>query len=163
MALHRTDTFYIPSKFRDIPEAKRAREAEEEFKAALERETKLAAVSSQRVHFISKELQLIQKKLKEAQDAFDAATGLPEPAPLTARVLEEVSNLFSAEQRGEAVSLLEKRCGRTIPFQRDADSISLEPYRLRVLRESKGDIATLKKWIEAANIMGRDILNGAER
>jgi hypothetical protein len=161
MASHRNDTFYIPSEFRDLPEAKRACEAEAEFRTALEREKTLATTNGNRVHFISEELQRIQKRLQEARDAFDAAAGLPVPAPLTARVLEEVNRLFGTEQRDSVIALLEKQCGRTIPFQRDADSISLEPYRLCVLRESKGDLAKLNKWIKAANVIGRDILNGS--
>jgi hypothetical protein len=161
MAFHRQNTFYIPSEFRNLPEAQHVRNVEAEFHAALEREKKLAAAEGHRVHLISADLQRVQKKLQEAQDAFDAAAGLPVPAPLTPRVREEVAKLFPGDQQSEVVVLLEKRCGRTIPFERDADSFSLEPYRLRVLRESKGDLAALKKWVEAANIMGRDILNGA--
>ena len=133
------------------------REVEAEFSAALEREKKLAA--GHRVHLISEDLQRIQKKLQDAQDAFDAAAGLPMPAPLTPRVEEEVGKLFHAEMRGQVVALLEKRCGRTIPFERDASSLSVEPYRLCVLRECKGDFDVLKKWVNAANVLGREILN----
>ena len=158
MSFQRRDVFNIPHEFRDLPEAKMARVAEEEFAAALERERKIATESGARVHMISEDLQRVQKRLKEARDAFDAAAGLPIPARLTPKVKEEVWKYFSADQRDEVVALLEKRCGRTIPFHRDSDSLELEPYRLRVLIESKGDISELKKWIEAANVLGREIL-----
>ena len=158
MAFQRQDIFYIPFEFRDLPEAKIVREAQAEFAAALQREMKMVTERGERVHLISEDLQRIQKKLKDADDAFDAAAGLPIPAPLTPKVAEEVSRLFSANQRQEVVTLLEKRCGRTIPFHRDSDSMSLEPYRLRVLSECKGDIGELKKWVEAANVLGREIL-----
>jgi hypothetical protein len=159
MAFQRRDVFYIPHEFRDLPEAKLARAAEEEFAAAIERERKIATASGAQVHMISENLQRLQKKLKEAQDIFDAAAGLPIPARLTPKVKEEVSKYFPAEQRDEVVALLEKRCGRTIPFHRDSDSLELEPYRLRVLIESKGDITELKKWVEAANVLGSEILS----
>lgn len=154
MAFERRDTFFIPVEFRDLPEAERAREVEAEFLAALEREKSLVRT---RVHMISEELQLAQKRMQESRDAFDAAAGLPVPAPLTPQVTEEVARLFPNDQR-EVTALLEKRCGRTIPFQRDSDPISLEPYRLCVLRESKGDFTVLLKWIDAANVLGREIL-----
>jgi hypothetical protein len=157
VSFHNVNTFYIPSEFRNLPEAQHVREVEAEFSAALEREKKLAA--GERVHLISEDLLRIQKKLQDAQDAFDTAAGLPIPAPLTPRVEEEVAKLFPAEKRGEVIALLEKRCGRTIPFERDATSLSVEPYRLCVLRESKGDFDALKKWIEAANVLGREVLN----
>lgn len=155
MAFERRDTFYIPVEFRDLPEAQRVREAEEEFHTAIERE-KISSTAS--VHLISEELQRAQQKLKEARDAFDTAAGLPMPAPLTPAVRKKITRVFPRDQE-EVSLLLERRCGRTIPFQRDSDPLSLEPYRLCVLRESKGDLAALKKWVEAANVIGRDILN----
>ena len=158
MAFQRRDLFYIPHEFRDLPEAKLVRAAEEEFAAALERERKMATEGGARVHMISEDFQRVQKKLNEAQDAFDTAAGLPIPARLTPKVKEEVWKYFTADQRDEVVALLEKRCGRTIPFHRDSDSLELEPYRLRVLIESKGDLAELKKWVDAANVLGREIL-----
>lgn len=118
----------------------------------------MATEGGARVHMISEDFQRVQKKLNEAQDAFDTAAGLPIPARLTPKVKEEVWKYFTADQRDEVVALLEKRCGRTIPFHRDSDSLELEPYRLRVLIESKVDLAELKKWVDAANVLGREIL-----
>jgi hypothetical protein len=96
--------------------------------------------------------------LGEAQDAFDAATRLPKLVPLTKAALHETAKLFPREQHQEIISLLEKRCGRTIPFMREATAGALEPYRLSVLRRSEGDIAQLRKWVEFANIEGWDVL-----
>jgi hypothetical protein len=73
-------------------------------------------------------------------------------------VLDEIPKLFPAEQHQEIISLLEKRCGRTIPFMREATARALEPYRLSVLRRSQGDVAELRRWIEFANIEGWDVL-----
>jgi hypothetical protein len=150
--------FKIPHKFRDIPEANTLRKAQAQFDAAVEREMVLSKASGQKVYLVSPYLQRAQRELREAQDAFDAATGLPEVAPLTKPVLDELAKLFSAEQHQEVVGLLERRCGRTIPFERGASSAQLEPYRLSVLRRSEGDIAELRKWIEFANIEGRNVL-----
>jgi hypothetical protein len=158
MAFQRRDIFFIPPEFRSLPEADRVLRCEAEFQAAIEREKVISRSSGARVHWISPELAGAQRRLKEAQDAFDAAAGLPKPAILTQRVKEVVEELFPASQHVEVFEMLVKKCGRTIPFQRDATPLALEPYRLAVLRGSKGDMAELKKWIEAANIVGRDIL-----
>jgi hypothetical protein len=148
----------IPRKFRDIPEAKRLREAQAHFEAAVEREEVLSKASGQQVYLVSAYLQRAQEELKEAQHAFDAATGLPKIVPVTSAALDEIAKMFAPEQHQEIISLLEKRCGRTIPFMREATARELEPYRLSVLRRSEGDIGELRKWIEFANIEGWDVL-----
>jgi hypothetical protein len=152
MAFDRREIFYIPSEFRHLPEAQRVVEAEAEFWAAHERERKS---NTARVRVIGEEVQRAQKNLQEAQDAFDAAAGLPVPAPLTGAVKAEIARLFLRNLE-EVASLLEKRCGRTIPFNRDSDSFTLDPYRLCVLRLSKGDLAALKEWVEWANVWGHE-------
>jgi hypothetical protein len=158
MAFDRRDIFHIPTEFRDLTEAKRVRDAEADFRAALNREMKAVADSGERVHPISDELKRLERKLHEAQDTFDAATGLPIPAALTPKVKEQVVKLFPPHQREQGIELLEKQGGRTIPFHRDSDSMTLEPYRLRALSESKGGLGELKKQIEAANVFGREFL-----
>ena len=150
--------YEIPRKFRDIPEAKRLREVQARFEAAVEREKVLSKVSGQQVYFVSAYLQRVQRELQEAQDAFDTATGLPEVVPLTKAALDEIGKSFAPNQHQEIISLLEKRCGRTIPFMRDATAEALEPYRLSVLRRSEGDIDKLRTWVEFANIEGWDVL-----
>jgi hypothetical protein len=148
----------IPHKFRDIPEATLLREAQAQFEAAVEREKVLSRASGQQVYLVSAYLQRAQRELHEAQDAFDAATGLPKVVPLTKAALDEIPKLFPPEHHQEVIALLEKRCGRTIPFMREATAEALEPYWLSVLRRSEGDIAELRKWIEFANIEGWDVL-----
>ena len=148
----------IPRKFRDIPEAKRLRQAQANFEAAVEREQVLSKASEKLVYLVSPYLQRAQQELGKAEDAFDAATRLPAIVPLTKAALDEIRELFAAEQHEEVISLLEKHCGRTIPFMRDATAKALEPYRVSVLRRSEGDIAELRKWVEFANIEGWDVL-----
>jgi len=148
----------IPHKFRDLPEAKRLRQAQADFEAAVERERGLSKASGQQVYFVSDYLQHAQRGLQKAQDAFDAATGLPAVVSLTKATLDEIPKLFPAERYQEVISLLEKRCGRTIPFMREATAEELEAYRLSVLRRSDGDVAALRDWVEFANIEGWDVL-----
>jgi len=150
--------YEIPHKFRDIPEARRLREAQAQFEAAVNREEVLSKASGQQVYLVSDYLQRAQRELKAAQDAFDTATGLPAVVPLTEAALDEIPKLFPPEHHHEVISLLEKRCGRTIPFMREATAEELEPYRLSVLRRSAGDIAELRKWVEFANIEAWDVL-----
>src|SRR5215207_516613 len=145
MAFQRHDIFHIPIEFRHLPEAKLVNDAEAEFDSAFERERTETAARGERVHLISEDLQRLQKKLQDARDAFDAAAGLPIPAPLTQKVEDEIARLFSPDQRAEVVTLLEKQCGRTLPTHRDSQPWTLEPYRLRVLSESKGILSELKK------------------
>src|SRR5690348_14389851 len=84
----------IPHKFRDIPEAKRLRETQAQFEAAVEREKVLSKASGQQVYLVSPYLQRAQRELRKAQDAFDAATGLLEVGPLTKAALDEIPKLF---------------------------------------------------------------------
>jgi hypothetical protein len=148
----------VPHEFRSIPEARRLREAQSHFDAAIEREKVLSAASGEKVRLVSASLQEAQRELQQAEDAFDAATGLPQVVPLTKSVLEEIPKHFPPDQCQNVVGILERRCGRTIPFMREATAFELEPYRLSVLRRSKGDMAELNSWIEFANRDGRNVL-----
>jgi hypothetical protein len=47
---------------------------------------------------------------------------------------------------------LDRSCGRTIPFRREATALQLEYVRLCVLRLSNGDFAKLRQEVEMANI-----------
>jgi hypothetical protein len=51
----------IPRKFRDIPEAKRLRDAQARFEAAVEREQVLSKASGQQVYLVSAYLQRAQR------------------------------------------------------------------------------------------------------
>jgi hypothetical protein len=145
----------IPPEFRDTPEAERLRRAEERFEAAAkgERTRKGAA----RIRFIGEALRAAQNELQAAVAAFDATTGQPKPVGLTPKVVEEVARLFPPEQRAEIEELLDRKCGRTIPFKREASASELEYVRLKVLRLSNGTASELRKWIELANIDVRDL------
>ena len=151
----------IPDEFGDLPEAAKLREAQIRFKAAAERGKDLAGTSREQMGVIGGELRQAQEGLKRAQAEFDAATGEPKPVGLTAPVVEEVTRLFSAQQRDEVMSLMDRACGRTIPFHREATAEELERIRLCVLRLSGGNLGKLRDWIELANIDARDVLHAA--
>lgn len=158
--------YKIPQEFSEIPEAKRLRQAETEFAAACEEAKRLTQSSNQKVHLVYKEpifepLRNVQTKLKKAQCDFDAATGEPKPVGLTPLVGEEISKLFPAEEHQRIIQLHDQKCGRTIPFKREASAKDLEYTRLCVLRLSKGNSDELHKWIELANIDERDLYYAA--
>jgi hypothetical protein len=142
----------IPDAFRDIPAAVKLREAEARFAAAIEQEKRVTQQSGERVHLISGQLRQAQDELKKAQDAFDVAAGEPKPPGLTNRVIEEISRLFPVHERETVADFLDRSCGRTIPFRREATAQQLEYVRLCALRLSKGDFAKLRQEVEMANI-----------
>jgi hypothetical protein len=158
--------YKIPKEFSEIPEAKRLRQAEMEFAAACEEAKRLTQSSKQKVHLVYKEpmfepLRKAEAKLKKAHADFDFATGEPKPVGLTPAVLEEISKYFSTDQRQQIIELLDQKCGRTIPFKREASAKDLEYTRICVLRLSKGNLVELHKWIELANIDERDLYSAA--
>ena len=153
--------FKIPDEFREIPEAVKLREAETRFEAAIEEERRATQRSGERVHLISEQLRHAQEELQRAQDTFDAATGEPRPVGLTPAVVEEITKHFSPVQHQQVQELLDRSCGRTIPFRREATPEQLEWTRLAVLRLSKGDLSELGKWVELANIDERDVTHAA--
>jgi hypothetical protein len=141
--------FKISDEFRDIPEAVRLREAERRFEAAIEEERRH---SRERVHLITGQLRQAQEELQRAQDAFDTATGEPKAVGLTPIVTEEIARLFPAHECQAVADFLDRSCGRTIPFRREATAQQLEYVRLCALRLSKGDFAKLREEVEMANI-----------
>jgi len=153
--------FKIPDEFRDIPEAVELRQAEARFKAAIEQEKRITQDSEKQVHLITGKLRQAQADLQRAQNAFDAATGEPKPVGLTSAVIEEVSCLFPVQEREDVENLLDRSCGRTLPFHRDSSAQKLEHIRLCVLRLSRGDVAKLRQWIEFANVDWRDVIYAA--
>lgn len=142
----------IPEKFRDIPEAVRLRAAETRFAAAIEQEKQATQQSRERVHLITGQLRQAQDELQRAQDAFDAATGEPKPPGLTPAVIEEISRLFPVHERDSVAEFLDRSCGRTIPFRREATAQQLEYVRLCALRLSKGDFSKLRQEVKLTNI-----------
>jgi hypothetical protein len=80
------------------------------------------------------------------------------PSPCTERLLTRV---FAAEDREVVRQLLTERCAETLPFQDNADPISLERIRLAVMRLSEGDPEKLRVRIREAQIDWRDVLVAA--
>lgn len=153
--------FKIPDKFRDIPEAKTVRAAQARFEAMVEEEKRSSRQKGERVHLISGKLQKATEELRQAQDAFDAATGGTKGVGLTPAVVEEISKHFPPDQHQQVQELLDRDCGRTIPFRREATAEQLEWTRLAVLRLSNGVFTQLRKWVELANIDERDVVHAA--
>jgi hypothetical protein len=153
--------FKIPDEFRDTPEAAKVREAEARFEAAIEQEKRITQHSGERMHLITGQFRQAQEELQRARDAFDAATGEPKLAGLTPAVVEEVAKHFPFAQHQQVRELLDRNCGRMIPFRREATAEQLEWTRLAVLRLSKGDFSELGKWVQLASIDERDVVHAA--
>jgi hypothetical protein len=96
-------------------------------------------------------------RIEKRTNAFNLTTGEPQPVGLTPAVLREVKNLFPVESRQEVIELPDKKCGRTIPFRREASAEELKGVRLCVLKNCKSDLAPLQQWILSANIDERDL------
>ena len=155
--------FKIPAKFRDIPEAVQLRQANAEFEAAIEQEKRLTKQSGEKVHFISSKLRNAMDELQRAEKAFDAATGGPKRVGLTPAVVEEISRRFPSDQHQLVQDILDKSCGRTLPFFREATAQKLEFVRLAVLQLSNGDLIELQKFIEEAHIDWQVVVSAAAR
>jgi hypothetical protein len=107
-------------------------------------------------------LTAVQQRLQQAKADHDKATGGPEAVELTELVIRKVKQAFPADDQAEAVRLLEKECGRNLPFNEGDNARGLERVRLAVLKLSGGDSAELRKQIEVAKEDWRDVLNAAE-
>jgi len=153
--------YKIPEEFRDLPEADRLRKAESSFSAAAQEGRRLTFENAERVRVVGEQMRRAQNELQQAQKAFDRATGEPNPVGLTAAVVDEIGKQFPVEEHGLVKEIMDERCGRTIPFQREATAGELEHIRLCVLRLSKGNLSELRRWIELANVDPRDVLLAA--
>lgn len=109
-------------------------------------------------------LSALEQNLKQARAEFEQATAGPEPEPLelTELVLRKVRESFPAEEQAEAISLLEKRCGRNLPYLEDSDARGLERVRLAVVKLSGGSLGELERQVEVAKQDWRDVLILAE-
>ena len=110
---------------------------------------------------IGERLRNAQTELHQVQKAFDLVTGEPKPVGLTPSVIGEIRKQFPIEQQDVVEEIIDKECGRTIPFEREATAEQLEFIRLCVLRLSKGNLPDLRRWVELANIDQRDVLLAA--
>jgi hypothetical protein len=100
--------------------------------------------------------------LSLAKSSHNSATGGPPPVPLTETVAGKVRSLFPADVHADAIRLLEKECGRNLPFHEEADSQGLERVRLAVVKLSRGNLAELRKQLDVAIVDWRDVLAMAE-
>src|SRR6266702_581358 len=153
--------YKIPEEFRDLPEANWLRKAESSFSAAAQEGRRLTFENAERVRVVGEQMRRAQNELQQAQKTFDRATGEPKPVGLTAAVVDEIGKQFPVEEHGLVKEIMDERCGRTIPFQREATAGELEYIRLCVLRLSKGNLSELRKCVDLANIDRRDVFLAA--
>ncbi len=153
--------YKIPDEFRDKPEADRLRKAQAKFSAAADEAKGLTLENKERVRLSGERLRNAQTELHQAQKAFDLVTAEPKPVGLTPAVIGEVRKQFPIEQQDVVEEIIDKECGRTIPFEREATAEQLEFIRLCVLRLSKGNLSDLRRWVGLANIDQRDVLLAA--
>jgi hypothetical protein len=154
--------FKIPEEFCHLPEAARLREAQAQFEAAIKLGKPGWQRSAERLNQVGTTLRRAQVALQEAQAAFDTVTGEPKPVGLTPAVVGEISRQFPASARKQVEEMVDRSCGRTLPFQREATAQELEHIRLCVVRLSRGDHKKLREWIDLANVDWRDVLLAAQ-
>jgi hypothetical protein len=90
------------------------------------------------------QLKHAEERLSLATTSLNRATGGPRPVTLTETVSPKLRSLFPAAQHADAIRLLEKGCGRNLPFYEDADPQKLERVRLAVVKLSGGNLAELR-------------------
>jgi len=151
----------IPDEFRDLPEAVRLRHAQAKFAIAAENARDLGSEDQKVIRRKGEQLRAAQNELRQAQQAFDRATGEPKPIGLTEAVVVEIAKHFRSEQIEQVKSFLQTECGRTIPFFREATPEQLEHIQIGVLRLSEGKFSELRKWVGLANIDHRDVILAA--
>ncbi len=79
--------------------------------------------------------------------------------PVTKSVLEVIRLQFAEDDQGEAVRLVEERCGANLPLMtNDSTSKALERIQLAVLKLGAGRLQDLKGAIETAQRDWRDAL-----
>lgn len=103
-----------------------------------------------------------QELLQAKRDCGEATVGT-EAVDLTDVVRRKVCQLFPLEEQVVAIHLLEKECGRGLPFQESANPSDLERVRLAVLKLSEGKLAVLRQQIHLAKTDWRDVLLAAEQ
>ena len=159
----------IPEQYRNLPSAKQLEEARSKFDdaaSALVTSNRAARAAGKRFTAEMQEqaerLSIAQQRLKEAEADFDSVTGGPEPVALTPLVIKKVRQLFPPDQQSDAISLLEKECGRNLPFSEDDRAQDLERVRLAVIKLTGGSLAELQRQIDIARVDWRDVLSSAE-
>ena len=80
---------------------------------------------------------------------------------LSKSTLSRLLLLFSAEDAGHAIQLLESNCADNLPFFDNATPDDLERVRFAALKVSRGELEELKSAIKLAQIDWRDLLVSA--
>ena len=106
-------------------------------------------------------LAVLQERLLAAEAAAPPRTY--EPLPLTAPVESKLRETFAAEDQPEAASLLERECGRNLPFNDPPNLANLEHIRLAAIELSAGDLSELRRLIAVAKEDWREVLIQLER
>jgi hypothetical protein len=83
------------------------------------------------------------------------------PPELSARVTSHVEQLFPADERGAAASVLADECGEDLPLIGDANQGEIERVRVAALKLSGGDLAKLRHAVAIAQRDWRDVLVAA--
>ena len=142
----------IPEKYKELPQGKALKEAQEKFletsQALLVANRKSQAAgydSTEEIENAASALQDAELRMKEAEAAFDQATGGPEPVPLTDAVISKVEHLFPQGQQAEVKRLLETECANNLPFREIGTAQGLERIRLAVLKVADGNESELRK------------------
>lgn len=86
-----------------------------------------------------------------------------EPVPLSAPVERKLRDTFAGEDRAEAASLLERECGRNLPFNDPPNLRNLEQIRLAVIELSGGKLPELRRQIAVAKEDWREVLIDYQR
>ena len=103
------------------------------------------------------------QNLQRAKHNLEQVTGGPDAVELTDVVRHKLDQLFSSEDRAGAIRLLEKECGRGLPFHERATPQDLERVRLAVLKLSRGNLSELLRQVQVAKTDWRDVLLAAEQ
>jgi hypothetical protein len=77
---------------------------------------------------------------------------------LSDQTMARVRALFSSEEQGAAIRLLEEDCGSNLPFCESATSESAERIRFAALKLSRGNLGELRSIVDHAKIDWRDVL-----
>lgn len=159
----------IPAQYRSLPSAKRLEEANSKFDeaaSALVTDNRATRAAGKRFTAEMQEqaerLSIAQQRLKEAEADFDSATGGSEPVVLTPLVIKKVQQSFLPDQQSEALGLIEKECGRNLPFSAGDSAEGLERVRLAVIKLAGGILEELQRQIDIARVDWRDVLSSAE-
>ena len=135
--------------------------AREEFEAAarelveLNKEAQRTRDFSQ-VVAASERVVALQQQLTAAEAA--GPQRVYDPVPLSAPVERKLRETFAGEDQAEAASLLERECGRNLPFNDPPNLANLEQIRLAVIELSGGKLPELRRQIAVAKEDWREVL-----